>query len=192
MNPDQSPNPNEQPAPAVKEQPVVQAPAANYQQPTTTEQQTAYNDQPVQQQYFAQPNAAPVQYVVQAKGLKGIRGWLAFFMIMAGFIALGYAGIIINSIDNLPSTSAIINVIFSPIILAAALAAVALIAMEKKVARPAYVAFSVILLLHSVVSSAATEDTSSVIAGILTGGVWLSFVALYFMNSKRVKETLVK
>ena len=178
--------------PAIKEQPVVQAPAANYQQPTPDQQQTVYEQQPVQQQYFAQPNAAPVQYVVQANSLKGIKGWLAFFMIIAGLAALSYSGILISSISYLSGISQIINIVFMPLLIAGAIASVALIALEKRLARNVYIGFGTLVLLHSVISTAVGGDVTSIVAGFMSGSIWLTFVILYFMTSKRVKETLIK
>ena len=189
VNPQQ---PQEQPV--VKEQPVVQAPTPNYQQPAPTQQQAPYEQQPVQQQYFAQPNAAQVHYVVQAQSLKGIQGWLGFFMVMAGLAALSYAGVLIATVSELEgaSATAIVNVIFLPLLLAASIASVALIALEKRIARYVYIAFSTLVLLHSIVSTATTGEAAAVMAGFLTGAIWLTFVVLYFVTSKRVKETLVK
>ena len=46
-------------------------------------EQTTQED--ANQQYFAQPSAAPVQYVVMANSLKGVKGWLAFLTVLMGF-----------------------------------------------------------------------------------------------------------
>ena len=64
-------------------QPSIQQPGAADPQygPAPVEQNVPYEQQPVNQQYFAQPQAAPVQYVVMAQSLKGVKGWLAFFMV---------------------------------------------------------------------------------------------------------------
>ena len=64
-------------------QPSIQQPGAADPQygPAPAEQNVPYEHQPVNQQYFAQPQAAPVQYVVMAQSLKGVKGWLAFFMV---------------------------------------------------------------------------------------------------------------
>lgn len=188
MNPqDQKPQ-----QPTIKEQPVVQAPPQNYQAPTQAQQQAPYEQQPVQQQYFAQPNAAPVQYVVQAQSLKGNHGWLGFFMIIAGLMALTYAGLLVNAFSSLNDASAIITAIFSPILLVAAVASVALIAMEKRIARHVYIGFAVLVLLYNITTTATTGNGTAIVSGALVGGIWLTFVILYFITSKRVKETLVK
>jgi hypothetical protein len=62
-------------------QPSIQQPGAADPQygPAPAEQNIPYEQQPVNQQYFAQPQAAPVQYVVMAQSLKGVKGWLAFY-----------------------------------------------------------------------------------------------------------------
>lgn len=190
--PSHNPQPNPTTPPDINHQPVTQAPAANYHQPTQAEQQTPYNQQPVQQQYFAQPHAAPVQYVVQAQSLKGVRGWLGFFMVIAGLLALSFTGMLITATTNFES-SLIADVIMLPLMIGAAIASVATIAMEKKIARLIYIGFGAILLLYSILSSAVRgAEAETIIGSILTGGLWLTFVALYFVTSKRVKETLVK
>ena len=50
----------------------IRQPGAADQQygPAPAEQNASYEQQPVNQQYFAQPQAAPVQYVVMAQSLK--------------------------------------------------------------------------------------------------------------------------
>jgi len=58
--------------------------------PAPQPQNTPYEQQPVSQQYFAQPQAAPVQYVVMAESLKGVKGWLIFFDIFTCTSNLGY------------------------------------------------------------------------------------------------------
>ncbi len=186
--PPQSPTPE----PEVAAQPAIQAPTANYQQPTQAQQQAPYEQQPVQQQYFAQPNAASVQYVVQAQSLKGVQGWLGFFMIMAGLAALSYAGMLTAALSNLSGATEVVTAIFSPILFVAAIAAVATIAMEKRIASKVYIGFSTLILLYNIVTTATFGEVAAVVSGVLMGGVWLTFVILYFHTSKRVKETLVK
>lgn len=185
-------NPQEQPT--IKEQPVVQAPPQNYQQPTPAQQQAPYEQQPVQQQYFAQPNAAQVHYVIQAQSLKGLQGWLGFFMVAAGIFALSYATALVATVSSLENAgpTEIVNVIFLPLLLAASITAVVLLALEKRIARYAYIGFGSLVLLHSIVSTATTGDAALVMTGFLSGAIWLTFVILYFVTSKRVKETLVK
>lgn len=150
---------------------------------------TPYEQQPVSQQYFAQPEAAPVQYVVAAKSLKGKGGWLAFFMIIAALASLGYATQFISSIQNNDVTT----VIFSPILFVFALAAVILIALEKKIAKWVYIAFWSVSLIFGIVSGAvAGSSASSIATAAIVQLIILVFVTLYFVTSKRVKETLIK
>lgn len=150
---------------------------------------TPYEQQPVSQQYFAQPQAAPVQYVVAAKSLKGKGGWLAFFMIIAGIASLSYAAQFINSFNN----NDVMAVISSRILFAFAIAAVILIALEKKIAKWVYIAFWAASLIFSLISGAvAGADATTIATAGVIQLVILVFVTLYFLTSKRVKETLIK
>ncbi len=190
----EQPTPTTPPAeqPAVKEQPVVQAPEQNYQPPTPQQQQAPYEQQPVQQQYFAQPNAAPVQYVVTQQSLKGLRGWLLFFTIVSGLAALGYAGMLVNTLADF-SSDKIADAIFFPILLAAAVASVTLVALEKKIAKYVFIGFFGAAFVYGLISNIITGvEAAALISSTLVGALWILFVTLYFLTSKRVKETLVK
>jgi len=150
---------------------------------------TPYEQQPVAQQYFAQPQAAPVQYVVQAQSLKGKSGWLGFFMVMAGLYSLAEVGIFFNSF----ATGRIVDTIFAPILCIAALAAVTLIALEMKIAKWVYIGFYVAACLYNDISAAVSGVEATSLASIVTVNIIVTvLVALYFITSKRVKETLVK
>lgn len=163
-----------------------------YAQPTPEQQQVPYQQQPVQQQYFAQPNAAPVQYVVAQQSLKGLRGWLLFFTIISGLAALSYVGMLVNTFANFSADKAA-DVIFLPLLLAAAVAAVVLVALEKQLAKYVFIAFYAVAYLYGIISNAIMGmEVAALVTGILVGGLWVLFVSLYFMTSKRVKETLVR
>lgn len=154
--------------------------------------QTPYEQQPVQQQYFAQPNAAPVQYVIAAQSLKGNRGWLLFFTIISGLSALGYIGLTITAFSEF-SADKIANAIFYPILLVAAIASIVLVSLEKKVARYVFIGFYAVAYLFGLINTLIDgSDAASIISVTLIGALWLLFVSLYFLTSKRVKETLVK
>ena len=107
---------NEQP-----KQPKASKPNATQQLfgPAPAPAETPYEKQPVNQQYFAQPQAAPVQYVVMAPSLKGVKGWLAFFMVILAIDALIYVGVFFNSLLNLSVATSVISAIMAPIIVAA-------------------------------------------------------------------------
>ena len=76
----------------------------------------SYEQQPVNQQYFAQPQAAPVQYVVMAQLFKGVKGWFAFFMVCLAIDGVCSVGLFFTSLLNLGDPSAVVSVIFMPII----------------------------------------------------------------------------
>ena len=92
--------------------------------PAPAPAETPYEKQPVSQQYFAQPQAAPVQYVVMAPSLKGVKGWLAFFMVILAIDALIYVGVFFNSLLNLSVATSVISAIMAPIIVALSISAV--------------------------------------------------------------------
>lgn len=168
------------------------APEAAPTQPNPIQQQVPYQEQPVQQQYFAQPEAAPVQYVIAQQSLKGLRGWLLFFTIVSGLAALGYVGMLVAAFAAFSAEKAA-DVIFLPILLAAAIASVVLVALEKQIAKYVFIGFYGAAYLYGIISSAITgTEAATLITSILVGGLWVLFVSLYFLTSKRVKETLVK
>lgn len=167
---------------------MTKAPEPQVQQPVPPT--TPYEQQPVSQQYFAQPQAAPVQYVVQAQSLKGKSGWLAFFMVIAGLASLGYISMFFtDGIANKDVTA----MIFSPLLFAFSLAAVILIALEMKIAKWVYIAFWATTVVYTTVTSiVAGNEATEVASTTVVGLVVLVLVSLYFITSKRVKETLIK
>ena len=146
------------------------------------------------QQYFAQPSAAPVQYVVMANSLKGVKGWLAFLTVLMGF------GGIIGAVLRLSSPEGAVSIIFAPIIAILSFTTVVLISLQKKVGR--YLAIAAYMtsatyftLLQIVIASMRKDSDAERIVGII-GGIFIYFIvagllSLYFVVSKRVKETLV-
>lgn len=180
-------HPQTEPAPQVPVQPEQQ-----YAQPTPEQQQVPYEQQPVQQQYFAQPNAAPVQYVIAQQSLKGLRGWLLFFTIVSGLAALTYVGMLVSAFSAF-SAERVADVIFLPILLAAAIGSVVLVALEKQIAKYVFIGFYGAAFLYGIINSAIIGvEVAPLITSILVGGLWVLFVTLYFLTSKRVKETLIK
>ena len=174
------------------EEPKTTTPTQPTQAPAPTPAPTPYEQQPVQQQYFAQPNAAPVQYVIATQSLKGLRGWLLFFTVISGLAALGYIGITITAFSNV-SADTIAEVIFAPLLFLAATASVVLTALEMKIAKYTFIGFYAVAYLYQIISAAVKgADATSLITSIMVGGLWVLFVSLYFITSKRVKETLVK
>ena len=172
---------------------MAQAPKQDqYAGPTPEQQQVPYQQQPVQQQYFAQPNAAPVQYVIAQQSLKGLRCWLLFFVIVAGLYALGTIGIFIEALTNF-SASRITDVIFMPILLASAVTAIVLTATERKMAKFVFIGMFAVAYIYGIINNAVSgTEVATLVTSILVGGLIVGLIALYFMTSKRVKETLVR
>lgn len=160
---------------------------------------TPYQEQPVNQQYFAQPQAAPVQYVVMAESLKGVKGWLLFFTVCFALSGLGYISIFFTSMMDLNTAGAILSLIFSPFLAAAAITTTVFIAMQKKLGKWLAVGTLGLFALYGVINSIVTFASGSstadsaplLISGIITGLVFEGLLMLYFFVSKRVKETLV-
>lgn len=192
---------NEQP-----KQPKAPKPNATQQLfgPTPAPAETPYEKQPVNQQYFAQPQAAPVQYVVMAPSLKGVKGWLAFFMVILAIDALIYVGVFFNSLLNLSVAASVISAIMAPIIVALSISAVVTINMQKKLGKRLAIATYLVTLLHSVINIIVTNvgapgngfdtttDIVNAISGLTSQVIVSGLLCLYFCASKRVKETLTE
>lgn len=183
---------NKQPAPQ-PEQPQTYGPAP-------AAPATPYQQQPVNQQYFAQPQAAPVQYVVMAESLKGIKGWLLFFTICFALSGIAYITVFFTAMLDLSTASAIVNLIFAPLVAAASIASTVLIAMQKKIAKwvaigtlGIYALFSTVnvIVQFAVGASDAASSAPLLISAILVSLVLYGLWMLYFVTSKRVKETLI-
>ena len=192
---------NEQP-----KQPKAPKPNATQQLfgPAPAPAETPYEKQPVNQQYFAQPQAAPVQYVVMASSLKGVKGWLAFFMVILAIDALIYVGVFFNSLLNLSVATSVISAIMAPIIVALSISAVVTINMQKKLGKRLAIATYLVTLLHSVINIivatigvpgngfGTTTDIVNAISGLTSQVIVSGLLCLYFCVSKRVKETLTE
>ena len=154
--------------------------------PAPQPQNTPYEQQPVSQQYFAQPQAAPVQYVVMAESLKGVKGWLMFFVVC------------FQAIMNLSQPENVISLIFSPVLVVLAICAVVFITMQKRLGKWLAIATIATAGLGNVAnavviyaSGRSGVDVSAFITGIVTMLIVEGLVILYFFASRRVKETLV-
>ena len=167
--------------------------------PAPVDPATPYQQQPVNQQYFAQPQGAPVQYVVMAPSLKGVKGWLLFFTICFALAGIGYISLFFAAMTNLSSASAIFSLILSPLLAAGSLATTVLIAMQKKLGKWLAVGTLGLYALNGVINSiisfsdgTSTSDSApALISAIIIGLVVEGLFILYFFASKRVKETLV-
>ncbi|PID33515.1 hypothetical protein CR969_00355 [Candidatus Saccharibacteria bacterium] len=179
------------------------------------EPQPAQVSQPVTQQPGAQPQ--PAQYVVMQQSTKGIGGWLIFWMVMFGLAAITYIYSFFGAMTVLHSANGIVALIFSPILAVGYIAAVVAMSMEKKISKLITWASLGVSAIYSVIASIVYYITSShfnsrydyisysysrdgvdvdslpmLIAFILVSLVLHGLVALYFVLSRRVKETLVK
>ena len=181
-----------QPTPQPPVVPPAGDPNAQYG-PAPAEQTRPYQQQPVNQQYFAQPQAAPVQYVVMAESLKGVRGWLLFFTICFGIAGISYAGAFFAAMEE----ADIATLLFTPILAALAITTTVMIAMEKKLGRwlaiATYVATAIYSIVTTIIGSLDKGESAAIMMSSIIGGViGTGLFSLYFVVSKRVKETLIK
>jgi hypothetical protein len=113
---------------------------------------------------------------------------------------VGYITLFFAALTNLDSPSAIVMAIFAPFLAITALGAVVSISMQKKLGKLAAMAYIGVAVLYSVINAivsfaAGTGGSSSNIAtlmGSIVGTiVFGGLMILYFIQSRRVKETLV-
>lgn len=156
----------------------------------------------------------PVQYVMMEKSLKGVGGWLIFWIVIFALVAIGYIWAFFASMLSLSSAVSILALIFAPILAAGCIASVVLISLQKRLGRLITLVTlgvsALYMTINSIVSYIVVNDyvrssydsygsyTSPsksipiLIAGILVSLLIHGLVALYFILSRRVKETLVK
>jgi hypothetical protein len=149
--------------------------------------------------YQGQPAPQNVQYVVQEQSLNGLGGWLAFWMTVFTLSGLGFIISFFSTIElGIEEPSAVLLMVFAPILAVAYILSTVLIALRKKIAKWASVGSLGLSALYSIISIivAASEfgDTpvTGIVAGILTTLVLTGLMALYFIVSKRVAQTLVR
>ena len=172
-------------------QPMTQAPM-----------QPQMASQPMPGQY-AQPQQ-PMQYVMMQQSLKGVGGWLMFFIVWFGLVALGQIAMFFVSMMDLSLPSNVVSMIFAPILAGGYIASLTLLAMEKRIGKilswitigvsAIYSIVNMIVLFAAAgVDSTGARMTVVGLLSFITISVALhSLMALYFVLSKRVKETLVK
>lgn len=168
---------------ATQEAPLPEAPA-----PTPA-------PSPVQPWPEQPPAQAQIQYVVAKQPLEGISGWLMFWLVAFALVGilfmLSFIGVLSTGVTD---TSEMILAIFAPIIAIADLATVVLIAMRKKIgiwASVAAIGVSVLYVVSSVVSDISGSSPVSIIGSIGIVLVFGGLAILYFVASKRVKQTLI-
>lgn len=138
------------------------------------------------------------------KNLKGLSGWLMFFLICFALTGLAMLSASIYCIFTpLNAASSIVTAIFTPFVAACALLSVVFIALQLKIARilaiatyavaAAYGSIAVLIAIGEtkIINNAGAVWAGAII-GIITSLVVYGLLALYFIVSKRVKETLVK
>lgn len=143
------------------------------------------------------------QYVVQEKSLQGIGGALVFWMIVFALYAVGsitmFTNALVSSADD--TATKVVTLLFTPFLATAFIAAVIMIALQKKVAVLVTFAALGLAAVYGTINSITTfaggnqdsnEAIPTLVAGILISYIVLGLVALYFIVSKRVKQTLVK
>lgn len=186
-----------QPTPQPPVVPPAGDPNAQYG-PAPAEQATPYQQQPVNQQYFAQPQAAPVQYVVMAESLKGVKGWLLFFVVMFAFAGLSYVGTFFSAMNDLGVATNIITLVFAPVLAILSITSVVAISMEKAIGKWLAISTFGVAAVYSVVSTIVAfaviggSNVTTLLSGIIVMLLAQGLTALYFFVSKRVKETLIK
>lgn len=169
------------------------------------------------------PQPTQIQYVVAQQSLEGIAGMLVLWIIIFSLTAISMVSAFFMYIFNpaLNSTgSGIVTIIFAPLIAAACLYAVFLIATRKKLAIKVSIGAIGVMVLQSIINTIVisatastvvdelssssfmiTEATTQTAQSALVGGaiaaimgtlLYGGLVALYFLTSKRVKQTFVK
>ena len=200
--------PPQQPQPynqyAQPQQPYMQQPQPMMQTPMQPQpqMQQQMSPQPMPGQY-AQPQQ-PMQYVMMQQSLKGVGGWLMFFIVWFGLVALGQIAMFFVSMMDLSLPSNVVSMIFAPILAGGYIASLTLLAMEKRIGKilswitigvsAIYSIVNMIVLFAAAgVDSTGARMTVVGLLSFITISVALhSLMALYFVLSKRVKETLVK
>ena len=184
---------------AQPQQPYMQQPP---QPMTQAPMQPQMASQPMPGQY-AQPQQ-PMQYVMMQQSLKGVGGWLMFFIVWFGLVALGQIAMFFVSMMDLSLPSNVVSMIFTPILAGGYIASLVLLSMEKRIAKilswitigvsAVYSIVNMIVLFAAGgVDSTGERVTVFTLLSFITLSVAVhSLMALYFVLSKRVKETLVK
>lgn len=147
------------------------------------------------------PQVAPqqnqqVQYVVTQQSLRGVGGWLLFFVILFGIFTLGYLGLFGSALDgDSDGGKRILDLVLTPFMAIGFLACVVLISMQKKVAVLAVWVTLGLSALYNSISSIIGADNDKIggtIIGIVINIVLYALLGLYFYQSRRAKETLIK
>jgi len=160
-------------------------------QPQNSNDQTQTNvPQSQPQQMQPQP-----QYIVQAKSLDGLGGWLIFWLIVFGINGISYVALFFAAIDAGGSENgSVLTMILGLPLAILFFAALATVAMQKKIGRTlsiaAIVGGGLFLAIMSVIEG--NDSLALTVSSVLTIMIGAGLFSLYFVASKRVKQTLVK
>lgn len=165
-----------------------------------TTQENNNQQQEVSQQYFAQSQAAPVQYVVMAESLKGVKGWLMFFLVCFAIGGLSYTGMFFGAMMQLSRPEGIIALLFTPFLAALSIATVVYITMEKQLGKWLAVVTLAVSAVYNIINmvvrfiagQSEAENIPTLLSTIVVSLILQGLIILYFFSSRRVKETLVK
>lgn len=181
--------------------------------PTLNEQPKEAAPSAPEQQSTPQPQVIQ-QYVVTEQSLKGLGGWLVFWIVMFSLASVGYlmafAGLLVadTTYTDGGTGARVLGLIFTPLLFLAYLASAVLIIMQKKMGRLAalvtlgisalYTVLGIIISYATAVNNTSQYSSSSdqalpiVVASIFVTLILHGLIGLYFVVSKRAKETLVK
>ena len=185
---DQPPTPEQQPVSTPTEQPVAA--------PTPVEQPAP---QPPQPQFAPQQPQQQVQYVVSQQSLEGVGGWLIFWLIVFILMGIGYIMAFFSGIESGGTEATdILLMIFSPLLAIGAIGSATTIALRKKLG--VWLSIGTLglaglyTILSIIVSASQNRYTSMAVTvgAVLASLVFSGAMILYFVASKRVKQTLTK
>ena len=135
-----------------------------------------------------------------AESLKGIKGWLAFLTVLMGLGGILFTLVFFGSLLDISTAAGVVSVIFAPVVAILYIAAVILIKLQKKISRylsiATYMTGAAYLSVLQIVLSASepSSDSNNVTTCIAVVALFLltgALMSLYFILSRRVKETLV-
>ena len=160
--------------------------------PTTTPVTPPVAAAPVEPQVAPQVGQ-PAQYVITQQSLRGIGGWLAFWIVIFALIGIGCITRAFGANDSAESPTAI-DTLFNIVMGAGFLATTVLLAMQKKLGLMAAYGSLALAALYSVINALVNTDDKQpgyIVGNIIGSLLVYGLIALYFKHSRRVKETLV-
>lgn len=152
--------------------------------------------QPIEQTTQQPPQQIQYVNIINQKSLDGIGGWLLLWLILFAICGIGYITMFFLAISGTePAMHQLYTIILSPLIGIGSILSAVLIGMRKKYAKLVCVATLAINLIYFIINIIADPKGESF---AITAGTVSSFLViyglfiLYFMVSKRVKQTLIK